>query len=90
MKPKPTPVARAVTRALRPKQLTPAALIVARFGIGTRELCRRLNISESTITQWIARGGSIPSSDTQREIIALAKLEGVELTPAELLWGGYK
>ena len=69
-------------------QLTPAALIVARFGVGTRELCRRLNLSESTITQWIARGGNIPSSDTQRAILELAKSERVPLTPTELMFGG--
>ena len=72
----------------RKPHLTPAALVVARFGIGTRELCRRLGLSESTITQWIARGGNIPSSDTQRAILKLAKDENVSLTPTELMFGG--
>jgi hypothetical protein len=37
---------------------------------------------------WITRGGNIPSSETQREILQLAKEMDVELSVEEIMFGG--
>lgn len=77
----------------RSPQLTPAALVVARFG-GVRKLGRMLDIDPSSISKWIARGGKIPNSsredgrDTHQGLLELAKKEGVRLTAEELIQGG--
>lgn len=74
-------------------QLTPAELVVARFG-GVRKLGRMLHIDPSSISKWIARGGKIPNSsrpdgnDTHQGLLELAKKEGVKLTAEELIQGG--
>lgn len=71
------------------KKLTPARLAAHRFGSG-RKLSKLLGGSPYRVGQWIARGGDIPNGDgTHRKLLALAKQEGVKLTPGEIINGGY-
>lgn len=74
-------------------KLTPAELVVARFG-GVRELGRLLEQDPSSISKWIERGGRIPDTTrcheegTHRRLLLLAKMMRVELTSEELIFGG--
>ncbi len=79
------------------KMLTPAELVVARFG-GVRPLGRLLDKDPSAISKWIVRGGKIPnssrngvgerSSDTHKRLLDLAKKNRIKLTIEELTFGG--
>lgn len=71
--------------------LTPAAYVIREFG-GVRKLARELGKSPSTVSRWPKpkqKGGSdgrIPS-DEQLPILELAKKRGLDVTPADLIYG---
>jgi hypothetical protein len=75
------------------KEVSPAELIVARFG-GVRPLGRLLNIDPSAISKWISRGGRIPNNrggrkeEMHRALLTLAEKRKVKLTAEELIYGG--
>lgn len=73
------------------KLLTPAELVVKRFG-GIRPLGRLLGRDPSSISKWIARGGGIPNrasgKDTHKQLLDLAKEKKIQLTAHELTFGG--
>lgn len=71
--------------------MTPADIVISRFG-GVRPLARLLGKDPSTIHRWkqpAARGGldgRVPSA-VQVRLLELARAQGVELTPADLVLG---
>lgn len=71
--------------------MTPADIVISRFG-GVRPLARLLGKDPSTIHRWrqpSSKGGldgRVPSA-VQVQLLDLAKAQGVELTPAELVVG---
>lgn len=75
------------------QKLTPAELVVVRFG-GVRRLGRLLKQDPSSISKWIERGGRIPDTNrchkdgTHRKLLELAKTMGITLTSDELTYGG--
>ena len=83
-----TPIQRALRKALRPTILTPVDLVLARFGVSGREMSHLLELDESIVSTWNSRGGFIPTSETQRKVLALAKSKGVKLSATEILFGG--
>lgn len=76
-----------------PRKLTPANLVVARFGVGIRGLGRLLEQDPSSISKWIVREGKIPNSsrkgDTHKRLLELARKRKIPLTADELINGGY-
>lgn len=79
--------------AIQRQRLTPAALVIARFG-GVREVARQLGVFPSTISRWQAdypagTGGSVPNA-RHADLLRRAKAAGVRLTKDELLMGGYE
>lgn len=78
------------------KKLTPADLVIKRFG-GVRPLARLLEKNPSTISLWRSRHmGRIPNRSgrgdprgTHLQLLELAKSQQVALTADELINGGY-
>ncbi len=71
--------------------MTPADIVISRFG-GVRPLARLLGKDPSTIHRWkqpAEKGGldgRVPSA-VQVRLLALAREQGVELTPTDLVLG---
>jgi hypothetical protein len=67
--------------------ITPAALVIQLFG-GTYPLSRKLNIvAHTTVRNWgMNNGGMIPSHH-MRQLLELAKKEGIKLTERDLIYG---
>lgn len=78
------------------KKLTPAELVIARFG-GVRPLAREIDRNPSTISLWKSRHqGRIPNRSengdpkgTHIRLLELAKKRSIPLTADELINGGY-
>lgn len=57
----------------------PVGIVVEKLGITARELAKKLNITESTVSKWKETGGNIPYKYHQR-IVNLGKRKDIEIT----------
>ncbi len=73
----------------KPKKLTPARLLVSRFGMDARKLSKELGFESTRISVWICRGGKIAGGqEMYTHILDFAKQKKVQLSLEELVYGG--
>ena len=68
------------------RKLTPAALVAKRFG-SFRIAADKLGYSQTAVSMWNQRGGSIPARKLNH-VMAVAKAHGIKFTADELVNGG--
>jgi hypothetical protein len=66
-------------------QLSAPQYVVKVFG-GVRKTAKAVERDPSAVSKWIHETGNIPSS-IQRKILELAKRDGLDITPNDLIYG---
>lgn len=66
--------------------ITPVEIVCSRFGSGAR-VATLLNINRSSVSRWATKSKGMIPNKYYAELLRLAQIHGIRLTPSELVQG---